>query len=107
MVETVHSFSITDEKAIEKIIRNEHVNINHVVLRKAEALPIHKANSHAHLIVIRGCVDLALNDQKAHIYPAGSIVSVPYDTRMNVSNQRDEVLEFFIVKAPGPESFTK
>ena len=107
MIETVHSYALTDEKSIEKIIQSEYVNINHVVLGKGEALPIHEANSHANLIVIRGAVTLALDDQEPHAYPAGSIVSAPYGTRMNVSNQGEAVLEFFIVKAPGPEYFTK
>lgn len=107
MIETVRSYTITEEKAIEKIIQNEYVNINHVVLRKGESLPQHEANSHVNLIVTRGDITLALGDQEAHAYPAGSIVSAPYGTPMNVSNQGDEVLEFFIVKAPGPESFTK
>lgn len=107
MIETVHKYSITDEKTIEKIIQNDHVNINHVVLRKGEALPIHEANSHANLIVVRGAVTLILDDQEAHGYPAGSIISVPYGTRMDVSNQGGTVLEFFIVKAPGPGFFAK
>lgn len=107
MVETVYSYCITEEKTIEKIIHNEHVNINHVVLGAGDALPKHQANSHVYLIVVRGTMTLVLDDQTAHQYPAGSIVSVPYATRMDVSNQGNETLEFFIVKAPGPEYFAK
>ena len=107
MIETVHHYSITDEKVIERIVQNDHVHINHVVLGSGEALPVHEANAHAHLIVIRGAVTLKLNDQEARAYPAGSIVSVPRGARMNVFNQGDAVLAFFIVKAPGPGYITK
>ena len=107
VVETVRNYAVTEETAIEKIIHNEYVHINHVALGKGDALPIHAANSHAHLIVVRGAVTLALSDQEPHEYPSGRIVSVPYGTRMNVSNQGDAVLSFFIVKAPGPGFFTK
>lgn len=107
MIETVRNFTKTEEKVIEKIIQDEHVQINHVVLGRGEALPQHVANSHVNLIIVRGTVTLALGDQDAREYPAGSIVSAPYGTLMNVSNQGGGALEFFIVKAPGPEYFTK
>lgn len=102
MIETVRTFSTADTKAIEKIIQNGHVHINHVVLGKGEALPHHAANAHAHLIVVRGAVTLGLDAQDIHTYPAGSIVSVPCGTSMDVSNQGNGALAFFIVKAPGP-----
>lgn len=102
MLETVYGYSITESKAIERIIQNDHVHINHVVLGPGDALPRHGANAQVYLILVRGAVTLSLGDQEAHAYSAGSIVMVPYGTAMRLSNEGNAALEFFIVKAPGP-----
>lgn len=102
MIEKQVVYTISQEKMIERLIEDDHVAINHMILRKAEALPEHHANSHVYMIVARGEVTLALDAQEPHSYPAGSIVLIPYQTKMNVSNQQEEVLELFVVKAPSP-----
>ena len=43
--------------------------------------------------------------REPHNYPEGSIINIPYNIKMNVSNQQDDVLEFFVVKAPSPKNF--
>ena len=103
-MERNHNFSLTEEKTVELIIDDEHVAINHMVLPKGEALPEHNANSHVHMIVVRGKLTLKLEGQEERVYPAGSIVAIPYRTRMHPMNRHDEVLEFFVVKAPSPKT---
>ena len=107
MVEKKFVFQQVDEKVIEKIVDDENVNINHMVLRKGDALPQHYSNSNVYMIVVRGNVTLQLDEEEPHTYPAGTILNIAYNTRMNVYNQHDEVLEFFVVKAPSPRSFSK
>lgn len=107
MIETKFDFSLTDKKTVELIIDGEHVAINHMVLPKGEALPEHNANSHVHMIVVRGKLTLKLEGQEEQVYPAGSIVAIPYRTRMHPRNRDDEVLEFFVVKAPSPKTMKK
>ncbi|HZK18444.1 MAG TPA: cupin domain-containing protein [Clostridia bacterium] len=107
MVEKKYEFTLTDDKIIERIISDEHADVNHMVLPKGEALPEHYSNSNVYMVVIRGQVTLKLNDQDAHAYPKGSILNIPYKTKMNVSNQDEEILEFFVVKAPSPKTFRK
>ncbi len=104
MIETQFTFTLTDSKIIERIIEDDHVAINHIVLNKGEALPEHYSNSNVYMIVIRGNVALKLNEQAENVYPAGSIVNIPYKTKMNVCNANEETLEFFIVKAPSPKT---
>lgn len=106
MVEKLFSFTQTDEKVIERIISDENLDLNHMVLRKLEALPQHYSNSNVYMLVIRGTITLQLDEQKAHDYPQGSIITIPYKTKMNVSNQAEEVLEFFVVKAPSPSKMS-
>ncbi|NPV82560.1 MAG: cupin domain-containing protein [Candidatus Aminicenantes bacterium] len=107
MIEKTYNFTRTDDKVIEKIIADDNVNINHMVLNKGQALPEHFSNSNVYMIVIRGRVTLQLADQPAHHYPAGTIINIPYNIKMNVSNQQDDTLEFFVVKAPSPSAFEK
>lgn len=104
MVEIIHRFTRTKEKVIEKIVDLSDVAINHMVLPKGERLPRHQANSNVFMIVVRGTVTLALDAQKPRGYAEGTIVEIPVGTRMDVVNENDEMLELFVVKAPGPRS---
>ncbi len=102
MIETTFAFSRTDSKCIERILEDDNAGINHMVLPEGEGLPLHNANSHVYMIVVRGQVALKLDDQEEHVHPAGSLLAIPYRTRMNVYNRFPEVLELFVVKAPSP-----
>jgi len=102
MVEKNHPFTVTDSKIIEKLIEDDHVAVNHMVLLTGDALPEHFANSNVTMIVVRGTVTLKLDDQEPHEYPKGSILSIPFRTKMNVSNQGEGAVELFVVKAPSP-----
>jgi quercetin dioxygenase-like cupin family protein len=103
MVEKQYSFTQSDGKVIERILEDDNAAINHMILRKSEALPEHYSNSNVYMIVVRGEVTLTLNDQEEHTYASGSIITIPYKTKMNVYNESEEVMEIFVVKAPGPK----
>lgn len=103
MSETSYPFTGTDRKTVEKVMQDEHVAINHMVLPRGEALPVHHANAPAYMIVVRGKLSLNLEGQEERSYPAGSIVAVPYRTRMHPRNCGEGLLEFFVVKAPPPQ----
>ena len=77
MVEKLYNYSLTDAKTIERILEDDYAGVNHMVLPKDAALPEHFANSHVYMIVARGAITLQLNDQEAHTYGAGSIVTIP------------------------------
>lgn len=103
MIETVLNFAKTDSKIIERLIEDDNIAINHMVLTKGDTLPEHFANSNVYLIVIRGQITLKLEGQEDHVYPSGSIIKIPFKTKMQPYNQFDEILEFFVVKAPSPK----
>ena len=107
MIEQVSTFTLGDEKVIERILDFDSVGINHMVLPKGEGLPLHNANAPVFMIVTRGEITLALDQQAEHHYPAGHILQIPYGTRMDVKNKRAEVTELFVIKAPGPRAFKK
>ena len=105
MLETIYRFATDNEKHIEKIIDDDPVLINHIVLPKGGGLPEHDSNSNVYLFLIRGEMTLKLNDQEPQRYTGGQIVIIPYKTRMNLNNLAEEVLEFFVVKAPNPRHY--
>lgn len=104
MLEKRFNFEKTDGKIIEKIVADENVNINHMVLPKGEALPEHYSNSNVYMLVIRGNITLHLDDQDDHTYPTGSIINIPNNTKMNVFNDTCDLAEIFVIKAPAPSS---
>ena len=105
MIEKIYKYTITDSKTIERIVDDEHSAINHMVLNKGEALPIHDSNSHVYLVIVRGKMSITLAEQDTHVYEVGNIVNVPYGTRMFIRNEEEPVLEFFVLKAPNPREF--
>jgi len=105
MIENTYSFAQGNSKSIERIVEDEFVAINHMILARHDALPEHNANSNVYMIIIRGNISLRLDDQPTRRYLAGSIIAIPYKTKMNISNEDSDPVEFFVVKAPSPRHF--
>jgi quercetin dioxygenase-like cupin family protein len=105
MLEKKYEYNLNDEKLIEKIVDDENINLNHMILTKGTSLPEHYSNSNIYMIVARGIMTLQLNEQEGHLYEKGSIINIPYKVKMNVQNFHDEVLEFFVVKSPNPRDY--
>ncbi|MET0016918.1 cupin domain-containing protein [Oscillibacter sp.] len=104
MIEKVFKLSQTNEKAIEKVIFDENLHYLHMVFNKDEDLPEHLSNSNVYMTVIRGKLSIGLDEQEIHEYGAGSLLKIPFQTKMNVRNVHDETLELIVVKAPAPRS---
>jgi len=56
------------------------------------------------MTVIRGKLSIGLNDQEIHEYEAGTLLKIPFQTKMNVKNLYHETLELIVVKAPAPQN---
>jgi len=107
MLEKVYLFSTEDTKIIEKLIDDEPVLINHMVLPKGMGLPEHYSNSNVYMIVVRGKMTLKLNEQEAYLYAGGQIINIPYHIKMTINNFNEDILEFFVVKSPNPRNYRK
>ncbi|MEX1377300.1 MAG: cupin domain-containing protein [Eubacteriales bacterium] len=103
MVEQIFKLSISDDKAVEKVIFDENINYIHMVFNKGEGLPKHYSNSNVYMTVVRGRLSLGLNEQEVHEYDAGTLLKIPVNTKMNVGNSHDKTLELIVVKAPAPQ----
>lgn len=107
MIEKTYKFSQTEEKIIERIVDDENINLNHMILRNGESLPEHYSNSNVYMIITKGIMSIKLDEQDFKDYKIGDILNIPYDTKMNVTNQNEQLLEFFVVKSPNPKDYKK
>lgn len=107
MIEKIYNYSLKNEKVIEKIISDDNLALNHMILTKGTGLPEHYSNSNVYMIIIKGVMSIKLDDQEIHEYTKGDMLNIPYNTKMNVNNFHDEVLEFFVIKAPNPKDYNK
>ena len=103
MVEQIFSLSRGNEKAVEKVIFDENLHYLHMVFNKTEGLPEHFSNSNVYMTVVRGKLSIGLNDQEIHEYEDGTLLKIPFQTKMNVKNLNEETLELIVVKAPAPK----
>lgn len=104
MVEQIFKLSRGNEKAVEKVVFDENLHYLHMVFNKGEGLPEHFSNSNVYMTVVRGQLSIGLNDQDVHEYEGGTLLKIPFKTKMNVKNLHDETLELIVVKAPAPKS---
>ncbi len=102
MVEEVFELSKKDEKTVEKVVFDENVHYLHMVFNLNEGLPEHYSNSNVYMTVVRGRLSIGLNDQEVHQYGAGTLLKIPFQTKMNVKNLDADTLELIVVKAPAP-----
>ena len=102
MVEQVYQLETGDKKVAEKVIMDENIHYIHMVFNKDEGLPEHYSNSNVYMTVVRGKLSIALDDQEIHVYEEGTLLKIPENTKMNVKNLNELVLELIVVKAPAP-----
>ena len=103
MTEEVFILAKGNEKTIEKVVFDENVHYAHMILAENDFVPEHYSNSTVYMTVIRGRLSVALNDESARVYDAGTLLKIPFNTKMNISNGSDSALEIIVVKAPAPK----
>ena len=105
MIEQVFTLAKSDERTIEKIIQDDNLDYIHMLYNKDEGAPVHFSNSNVYMTVVRGRLSIDLGDQETHVYPAGTLLKIPYKVKMNIRNMHDEVLELIVVKAPAAKNY--
>lgn len=102
MIEKVYKMTKDNIKTVEKLIIDENINYLHMIFNKGEGLPEHFSNSNVYMTVLKGTLSISLDEQEIHEYSEGSVLKIPFKTKMNVGNKHDEILELIVVKAPAP-----
>lgn len=103
MLEKVFQLTQTNEKLVKKVILDENINYIHMVFNENEGLPEHYSNSTVYMTVLRGTLTIQLDNQSQNEYKTGSLLKIPFNTKMNVNNKQAETLELIVVKAPAPK----
>ncbi|PKM66498.1 MAG: hypothetical protein CVU95_10980 [Firmicutes bacterium HGW-Firmicutes-2] len=104
MIEQVYHMTKGNDRMIEKVIQDENVHYIHMIFKKDEGLPEHFSNSTLYMTVLRGTLSIGLDEQEVNRYEAYSILKIPFNTKMNVKNLDEEVLELIVLKAPAPQN---
>ncbi|HAR84801.1 hypothetical protein IO99_04455 [Clostridium sulfidigenes] len=102
MVEKIYQMTNSDSRTVEMLISDENVHYLHMIFNKGEGLPEHFSNSNVYMAVLKGTLSIVLDDQEIHEYKEGTILKIPFKTKMNVGNKHDEILELTVVKSPAP-----
>ncbi len=103
MVEQLFKLSAENKTTVKKVIFDENIHYLHMIFNQNEGLPEHFSNSNVYMTVIRGKLSIGLNEQEIHQYEAGTLLKIPFKTKMNVKNLHPEILELIVVKAPAPK----
>lgn len=82
----------------------EDLQVMRIRLDAGQALPTHNSNAHVLLVPQQGRLKLVTPVEEASI-GVGEALAVPYDTRMDVSNDSEQQLTFFVFKTPHPKRF--
>lgn len=104
MIEQIFKLAKGNEKAIEKVVFDENIHYLHMVFNQNEGLPEHFSNSNVYMTVIRGTLSIGLNEQEVHEYASGTLLKIPFQTKMDVKNLHTDTLELIVVKAPAPKN---
>jgi len=98
MIEKEYVLYQGNEKKIEKLAIERNGQYSHMVFPKGEGLPLHMSNAILFMTVVRGTLSLGLGEQEIHNYFKGTMLNIPFNTKMNVRNENDEILELIVVK---------
>lgn len=100
MIERLYNFTISQEKTIEKIVDDENLVIGHAVLTKNAEIPGHHTMSNVYVIIVKGQASVEVDEEEPKVLNQGTIFKVPYNTKLRISNDSNEITEIFIVRAP-------
>jgi quercetin dioxygenase-like cupin family protein len=104
MIETEFRLTKSNQKVVEKIIIDDNIHYNHMIMPKGEGLPLHKTNSNVYMTVLRGILTISLGEEASNEYESGTILKIPNGVEMYARNENDEVLEITVIKAPAPKN---
>ncbi len=103
MIEQIFMFTRGDARVTEPVVRDENLHYMHVILSRNDRLPVHESNAVTYMTVLRGMISIGLADQPMHNYCVGTVLKIPFGTKMDIQNTSEDTLEFTIVKAPAPK----
>ncbi|HDJ1466720.1 TPA: cupin domain-containing protein [Clostridioides difficile] len=101
MIEQVFNLSFpSNKKTIERVVSDENLNYIHMIFNKGDKLPKHISNSNIYMTVLGGNLSISLGEQEINQYNTGTLLKIPINTKMEIKNLHDEILELIVIKVP-------
>lgn len=101
MVEEIFKLSVpSNEKVVKNVISNEDFNYLQIVLNKGDKLAKYLSNANTYITVVRGTLSISLDKQELHQYNTGILLKIPINTKIDMKNLHDDVLELIVIKVP-------
>ncbi len=97
MIEKVYTYHTGDTTKVERVVE-DGVRINILTLAVNEGADPHPTPDDAHMIVAKGTLKVALGEQDYHTYNEGTIIKIPANTMMHLTNGGSTVLKVFVIK---------
>jgi len=95
----IMNYTLTDREILENIFKNDNLLINHVVVPPGKVFPKHPTDAEVCIIIVRGELQVALEDSEASFYKPGQLVNIPKGTVSELGNTGAEPTELFVVKS--------
>lgn len=98
MIEKVYQYTLEAQDLFEPIIEREDMRLNHVIVKPGKFFPKHPTDAKVCIIIIKGALDITLDQQEKKTYVAGQVIEVPQGVPSVLGNGSSEPLELFVVK---------
>lgn len=102
MIEKIFKFEESEKTKVEKLIMDENIHYINMTFEKGNGLPEHFSNSVLYMTIKEGILSIGLDNQEIKKYEKGTILKIPFNTKMNVKNTDDELLKLTVIKSPAP-----
>jgi len=89
-----------------KIVDEKHLLVMQIALKPGQSVPQHHANSNVHILLLRGKVTVNL-DGKDNSIKEGDLLTVTYQTPMNIKNVGKDNATLLVFKTPNPSEMQK
>lgn len=89
-----------------KVIDEKYLQIMQIALKPGQKVPQHHANSHVHLLLLKGAISVNLDGVDDQL-KVGSLLPVSYQALMHIKNIGQEDATFLAIKTPNPSEMGK
>ncbi len=87
-----------------KLVEEDYLLLLQAALRPGQAVPVHRADSNVHILVVEGELSITLDGEEVKA-EKGDIVPSSPGTEMNIVNRSDGNTSFLIIKTPHPRNY--
>ncbi|GEM_PF-166045 len=88
-----------------QLVNEKPLLVMQIALKPGQQVPLHKANSNVHLLVLEGDVIVTL-DGREFPAPRGTLLPVAFQTPMTIRNDTDSNASFIVLKTPNPSEMS-